>query len=169
MVICKERHFPMLLWGPGSARVLLVDSLRRKWRVAMWASPLVWALETLSSYVLAGYLQKQPYFGAVVGRVANRIAKGTFTLDGKEYKLAINKEPNSLHGGLRGFDKVSWGHWTLSLPSTLHKVPSGIPSVCQAQFQALEQMRLEKWYGKEAASMVWGSRCPGPVLGPILL
>ncbi|KAL0621007.1 Galactose mutarotase [Plecturocebus cupreus] len=57
---------------------------------------------------LEGYLQKQPYFGAVVGRVANRIAKGTFKVDGKEYRLAINKEPNSLHGGVRGFDKVLW-------------------------------------------------------------
>nr|XP_021530077.1 aldose 1-epimerase [Aotus nancymaae] len=56
---------------------------------------------------LEGYLQKQPYFGAVVGRVANRIAKGTFKVDGKEYRLALNKEPNSLHGGVRGFDKVS--------------------------------------------------------------
>ncbi|XP_044519200.1 galactose mutarotase [Gracilinanus agilis] len=57
---------------------------------------------------LEGYLKKHPYFGAVVGRVANRIAKGTFAIDGKEYKLAINKEPNSLHGGLKGFDKVLW-------------------------------------------------------------
>lgn len=63
---------------------------------------------------LEGYLQKQPYFGAVVGRVANRIAKGTFMLDGKEYKLAINNGPNSLHGGVKGFDKVLWTPRVLS-------------------------------------------------------
>ncbi|XP_005073674.1 galactose mutarotase [Mesocricetus auratus] len=63
---------------------------------------------------LEGYLQKQPYFGAVVGRVANRIAKGRFTVDGKEYHLPINREPNSLHGGFRGFDKVLWTPQVLS-------------------------------------------------------
>lgn len=57
---------------------------------------------------LEGYLQKQPYFGAVVGRVANRIAKGRFTIGGKEYHLPVNREPNSLHGGFTGFDKVLW-------------------------------------------------------------
>ncbi len=57
---------------------------------------------------LKGYLQGHPYFGATVGRVANRIAKGKFTLDGKEYTLAANNGPNALHGGLKGFDKVIW-------------------------------------------------------------
>lgn len=57
---------------------------------------------------LEGYVTKPEFFGATVGRVANRIAGGTFTLDGKTYHTPINNGPNSLHGGTKGFDKVLW-------------------------------------------------------------
>jgi aldose 1-epimerase len=63
---------------------------------------------TLGFDSLAGYLRKSPYFGCIVGRFANRIAGGRFTLAGVEYTLAQNDGPNSLHGGLKGFDKVVW-------------------------------------------------------------
>ena len=53
-----------------------------------------------------GYASDRRYFGALVGRVANRIAGGRFVVDGVEYQLAVTNGPNALHGGLRGFNKV---------------------------------------------------------------
>ncbi|MCA9200195.1 MAG: galactose mutarotase [Planctomycetales bacterium] len=63
---------------------------------------------TLGFEKLEGYLQRHPYFGATVGRYANRIALGKFTLNGKEYSLATNNGPNHLHGGENGFDRQVW-------------------------------------------------------------
>ncbi len=65
---------------------------------------------------LPQYLKGHPFFGATTGRVANRIAKGKFTLDGKDYTLAVNNGPNHLHGGLKGFDKKLWK--SRALPET---------------------------------------------------
>ena len=63
---------------------------------------------TLGCDSLTGYQKGVPYFGALVGRYGNRIAKGKFILDGKTYNLAVNNGVNALHGGLKGFDKVLW-------------------------------------------------------------
>ena len=64
---------------------------------------VVLGFDTLEKY-LAGH----PYFGAIVGRYGNRVAKGTFILNGVAYKLAANNGENHLHGGIKGFDKVVW-------------------------------------------------------------
>jgi len=69
---------------------------------------------------LAGYLGNNPYFGALIGRYGNRIGGAKFRLDGKEYKLAANDGSNSLHGGLKGFDKVVW---------KAHEVPGNHPAL----------------------------------------
>jgi aldose 1-epimerase len=70
---------------------------------------------------LDDYLAKSPYFGAIIGRNANRIAKGRFTLDGRDYSVAQNDPPNNLHGGHEGFDKKLWEIEELDSSSvTLH-------------------------------------------------
>ncbi len=57
---------------------------------------------------LGDYIEMNPYFGTITGRYANRIANGTFELEGETYTLPINNDPNTLHGGEQGFDKFIW-------------------------------------------------------------
>jgi aldose 1-epimerase len=63
---------------------------------------------------LEGYLSDHPHFGGIIGRYANRIAKGKFSIDGKEYTLATNNGPNTLHGGTVSYDRRVWKGETVS-------------------------------------------------------
>ncbi|MFA8435232.1 MAG: aldose epimerase family protein [Marinifilaceae bacterium] len=69
---------------------------------------MVLGFDKLEHYLAPAYLENYPFFGAVIGRFANRIAKGQFELNGKNFQLACNLSPNHLHGGNSGFDKKIW-------------------------------------------------------------
>ena len=76
------------------------------------SADVVLGFDTLDEWV-----RNPPFFGVVVGRYANRIAGGTFALEGSSYTLATNNAPNHLHGGTRGFDKVVWTAVPVEMPS----------------------------------------------------
>ncbi|MDD4193492.1 MAG: galactose mutarotase [Mangrovibacterium sp.] len=69
---------------------------------------IVCGFEKLDDYLSGQYLNSYPYFGCVVGRYANRISKGKYTIDGVEYRGVVNNGENHLHGGLTGFDRKLW-------------------------------------------------------------
>jgi aldose 1-epimerase len=98
----KGMEVDVITWGAIVTRIVVPDRSGTSADVALGFDSL------------DGYLKTNPYFGAIVGRYGNRIAKGRFTLNGKAYTLATNNGPNSLHGGLRGFDKRVWAAKPLS-------------------------------------------------------
>jgi aldose 1-epimerase len=93
---------------PGKLRVRLIDYGATLVSVEATDRQGTMANLTLGFPTLEGYLGRHPYFGSTVGRYANRIAGGRFTLDGQTYTLATNNGPNHLHGGRKGFDAVLW-------------------------------------------------------------
>ena len=90
----------------------IITAIRTKDREGVFAD-IVLGYNRVEDYINA---VDKPYFGAVVGRYGNRIAKGQFTLDGATYQLARNNDPNHLHGGTVGFDKVVWSAQAVSGP-----------------------------------------------------
>jgi len=116
----KKEIFGRLPDGKEVEAFILTNSHGLRAKIMTYGATLI-SLETpdrngqLADIVLGhnnleGYLKREtnPYFGATVGRYANRLAKGRFILNGKEYHLATNDGPNHLHGGLNGFDRVLW-------------------------------------------------------------
>jgi aldose 1-epimerase len=86
----------MITYGAAISQLLAPDRHGHR-------ADVVLGLSTLEEYV-----EKSPYFGATIGRYANRIAKGTFVLDGTTYHIPINNDPNALHGGPEGFNTKVW-------------------------------------------------------------
>lgn len=98
----------------------------------------VWSDVVLGFDSLDGYLNEHPYFGTIVGRYGNRIARAQFALGGKTYRLAANNGPNHLHGGVRGFDKAVWtaavqGNDALKLALTSPDGEEGYPGALRVQ------------------------------------
>lgn len=80
---------------------------------------VVCGFDSLETYLSDEYLASYPYFGAIIGRFGNRIAKGHLEIEGIEYKMAINNGPNHLHGGLEGFDKKLFEAETFENPESV--------------------------------------------------
>jgi len=83
------------------------------------AANVTLGFKNLAGYTSPAYIKSNPYFGALIGRYGNRIAKGRFTLNGTEYSLDVNNNPNSLHGGFEGFNVKVWNAATFKTRRTV--------------------------------------------------
>lgn len=114
----KREAFGTLPGGETVEAITLSNRARMEARIITYGASLQAVLApdragrladvTLGHATLEPYLDQPQYFGSTVGRVANRIAGGRFSLDGVEHRVPVNNGPNSLHGGSVGFDKLNW-------------------------------------------------------------
>lgn len=111
----------------------IITSIRTVDASGMFAD-IALGFDRAEDYLTDYYIANCPYFGCIAGRYANRIAKGRFTLDGKDFVLAVNNGGNALHGGIRGFDKRVWD-------AQLTETPEG----CGVELSYLSQ-HLEEGY-----------------------
>jgi aldose 1-epimerase len=100
-VITGEIGVAILTYGGIVQRLEVPDREGRLANVTL-------GFDALSGYLEPAYLEHTPFYGAIIGRFGNRIARGRFTLDGETYELPINHPPNSLHGGHTGFHTRLW-------------------------------------------------------------
>lgn len=145
--------------GDLSARVITFGAIIRDVRLAGVDHPLVLGFDDLD-----GYLHHSPYFGAVVGRFANRIGHGRFTLDGKEYQLAVNeRDRTQLHGGPDGFGRRNWriielvaDSVTLALtsPDGDQGYPGKLEATCRYTIEAPSTLRFDAEATTDAPTLV---------------
>ena len=133
--------------GDLTAKVLTLGAIIRDLRLAGVPHPLVLGFDDVASY-----LDHSPYFGAVVGRCANRIRQARFTLDGREHVLAANEGANQLHGGPEGFGRRNWrlvahdrSSVTLGLTSADgdQGYPGTLEATCRYVVEAPSTLRFE--------------------------
>jgi aldose 1-epimerase len=116
---------------------------------------VVCGFNDLESYLSEEYLANYPYFGAIIGRFGNRIARGNLEIGGKSYPLAINNGPNHLHGGVTGFDKRLWNaaviekedaagiSLTYHSPHLEEKYPGNLDVICMYMLNNKNELIIE--------------------------
>lgn len=145
--------------GELSARIITFGAIVRDVRLAGADHPLVLGFDDLD-----GYLNHSPYFGAVVGRFANRIGHGRFSLDGRDYQLAVNeRDRTQLHGGPDGFGRRNWrivdlGADTVALALTSPDGDQGYPgtleATCRYTIEARSTLRFDAEATADAPTLV---------------